>query len=83
MFGPDVHAALATQRHADLLAQAAQARTVRLARPARTARSGGTRGATSSGRRGGRSGPSDLRGMVDELRGYWGRRRAGQQPTAA
>jgi hypothetical protein len=83
MFSPDVHAAFATQHHADLLAQAAQARTVRLARLARGARSGGTRGATSSGRRGGRSRAGDVRGLVDELRGYWGRRAAGQQPMAA
>ncbi|HEX4699953.1 MAG TPA: hypothetical protein VH857_11415 [Actinomycetes bacterium] len=77
MSSPDGHAAIATQRHADLLAQAEQARTVRLARLARTARPGGTRGATSSGR----SGSSDLRGMVDELRGYWGRR--SPKPVAA
>jgi hypothetical protein len=82
MFSPDVHAALATHRHDDLLAQAAQARTVRLARLARAARPGGARGATSSGRRGTRSGPSDVRGLVDELRGYWGRR-PGVHPTAA
>jgi hypothetical protein len=83
MFSPEVHAALATQRHADLLAQAAQARTVRLARLARTGRPGGTRGATSSGRRGGRSGPGDIRGLVDELRGFWCRRPSAQQPSAA
>ena len=82
MFSPDVHAALATQRHADLLAQAAQARAVRHARVARTARPGGTRGATSPGR-GGRPGCRDVRGLVDELRGFWGRRTAGQQPSAA
>ena len=78
MFSPDVHAALATQRHADLLAQAAQARTVRLARLARTARVRGT----SSGRSGRRP-AYGVRGLVDELRGYWDRRAAGQQPTAA
>jgi hypothetical protein len=70
MFSPDVHAALATQRHADLLAQAAQARTVRFARLARPGR---TRRRPAYG---------DVRGLVDDLRGYWGRR-SGVEPTAA
>ena len=78
MFSPDVHAALATQRHADLLAQAEQWRTVRDARQARSARPGGTRGATSSGRAGRRPSRNDVRGLVDELRGYWSRRSPGK-----
>ncbi len=80
MFSPDVHAALATQRHADLLAQG---RRVRLARLARTARPGSTRGATSGGRTRRRPMYGDVRGLVDELRGYWDRRAAGQPPIAA
>jgi hypothetical protein len=68
MVSPDPHAAPATQR---------------LARLGRTTRPGHTAGATNPGRRSLRPSSADVRGLVDELRGYWDRRAAGRQPAAA
>ena len=77
---PEIHAAHASQRHADQLEQAARACLVSLARAARPR---GTRGATSSGRWGRRpSCAGDVSGMVDELRGFWSRRPAGRFAAA-